>query len=56
MVSASLDGTVRVWDVEAGNEVQNLKGHQGQVLCVAASPDGNLAVSGGGTPLFDSGT
>ncbi|ETO16304.1 WD repeat-containing protein [Reticulomyxa filosa] len=82
-VSQSLDGTIRIWDVESGNEVktlknpfnlvffldnktilsccyksiqlwdvksetkiQKLKGHQGDILAVQGSPDGNTLVSG----------
>ncbi|ETO12166.1 G-protein beta WD-40 repeats containing protein, partial [Reticulomyxa filosa] len=80
-VSQSLDGTIRIWDVESGNEVktlknpfnlvffldnktilsccyksiqlwdvksetkiQKLKGHQGDILAVQGSPDGNTLI------------
>lgn len=35
-----LNGTARVWDVNSGQEVITLKGHQREVLAVAFSPDG----------------
>jgi WD40 repeat protein len=46
-VSASADGTARVWDVDTGKQQAVFRGHRGQVRCVALSPDGQLAVSGG---------
>jgi WD40 repeat protein len=52
LASASMDGTVRLWDVFAGKElgrfgkeVEQFKG--GWVLSVAFSPDGRTIVSGG---------
>ena len=56
-VSGGSDGTVRVWDLEAGTLVHALPGHQGQVCTVAVSADGRRAVTGGlrdGTvPVWD---
>ena len=40
LVTASQDGTVRVWDVASGAELQQLSGHSGGVWSVAYSPDG----------------
>jgi WD40 repeat protein len=52
VVSASMDGTVRLWDLLSGKElarfgkeVEQFKG--GWVLAVAFSPDGRTVVSGG---------
>ena len=42
------DRAVRLWDVEAGRELHRLEGHRDRVNCVAFSPDGRRAVSGGG--------
>ncbi|RZB16100.1 hypothetical protein StrepF001_28320 [Streptomyces sp. F001] len=49
-VTGGGDGTVRVWDLEAGQEVRVLAGHKGGVRCVAAaSVEGRpYAVTGGG--------
>ena len=45
--SASLDGTVRVWDAVDGRQLFNLEGHAGPVWGVAFSPDGKTIASGG---------
>jgi WD40 repeat protein/serine/threonine protein kinase len=41
------DGTVRVLDVQTGNEIGRLE-HKGSVRRAAYTPDGRLAISGGG--------
>jgi WD40 repeat protein len=46
-LSASLDGTVRVWDLAVGKEARVYRGHPTGARCVAVSPDGRLAASGG---------
>ncbi len=46
-LSAGSDGTLRLWDVPLGREIQTFRGHRGAVASVAISPDGNSAVSGG---------
>ncbi len=40
------DYSVRLWDVETGNELACLKGHTGPVRAVAFSPDSRFALSG----------
>jgi WD40 repeat protein len=40
-------GSVIVWDVATGEEVQRFRGHKTIVWCVAFSPDGNRVASGG---------
>ena len=45
LASASLDGTVRVWDAESGQTLHILRGHRDWVLSVAWSPDGAALVS-----------
>jgi WD40 repeat protein len=45
IASASADGTVKVWDVAAGNERLTLVGHAQAVENCAFSPDGTLIAS-----------
>lgn len=47
LASASLDGTVRVWDVASGETVTTLQGHADWAVGAAWSPDGAQLVSGG---------
>jgi WD40 repeat protein len=44
-VSASLDRTLRVWDLETGRCLRTLEGHTHYVDCVSVTPDGLRAVS-----------
>jgi WD40 repeat protein len=46
LVSASADGTVRVWDVETGKVAHALLGHQGHVRSAVFSPTADLIASG----------
>ncbi|ESR22867.1 c-type cytochrome [Lutibaculum baratangense] len=46
-VSASDDGSVGLWDLEAGELAQRFAGSGEKVLDVAVSPDGTLAASAG---------
>jgi WD40 repeat protein len=46
LASASLDRTVKLWDIGAGRELATLKGHGAGVLSVAFSPDGKRLASG----------
>ncbi|MDZ4873908.1 MAG: Tol-Pal system protein TolB [Chroococcidiopsis cubana SAG 39.79] len=48
IVSASDDGTVRLWDKQGNPIGQPFRGHKGFVHSVAFSPDGQYIVSGGG--------
>ncbi|MCA0456465.1 MAG: WD40 repeat domain-containing protein [Chloroflexi bacterium] len=41
------DGTVRLWNVETGDQLIVLKGHKDRVVSLAFSPDGTLLASGG---------
>jgi WD40 repeat protein len=45
LASASMDRTVRVWDVAKGQEIMILRGHWDTVLSVAFSPDGKTIAS-----------
>jgi len=44
--SASLDGTVQIWDGRNGASVLRLRGHQEGVIAVAMTADGRRVVSG----------
>lgn len=46
ILSGGFDKTVRLWDVESGQEVRRFVGHECKIRSVAFSPDGNLAASG----------
>ena len=39
---------VRLWDTANGELIETYQGHRGWVFDVAISPDGSLALSGGG--------
>src|SRR5207248_7676156 len=44
-LSASLDNTLKVWDLESGQELRTLAGHSSIVYGVAVTADGRRAVS-----------
>jgi hypothetical protein len=46
LASGGAWGLIRLWDMETGQEVRQLKGHQGAVLSLAFSADGKQLVSG----------
>ncbi|XP_060742325.1 apoptotic protease-activating factor 1 [Tachysurus vachellii] len=45
LLSWSFDGTVKVWDLNSGEKLQDLKCHQGAVLSGDISPDGHLFIT-----------
>ncbi|MEP4195691.1 MAG: AAA family ATPase [Aliishimia sp.] len=46
IVSGSDDNTLRIWDVQSGEELQVLRGHESYVTSVAFSSDGRSILSG----------
>jgi WD40 repeat protein len=58
LASASDDGTVLLWDVASGEQIEAFEGHPGYVRTVAFAPDGQLVVTGcddGVVRLWDAG-
>lgn len=47
LVTASSDGTVRLWDVQSGEELRQFTGHAGPVFLVELSPNGNYLLTSG---------
>ncbi len=48
ILTASADGTAKVWDAQTGTELLTLKGHFGGVLWASFSPDGSRIVTSSG--------
>jgi WD40 repeat protein len=48
LASASADGTVKVWDMDKGQQNLSFTGHTGPVFCVCFSLDGRHIASGSG--------
>ena len=48
IVSASWDGTLKVWDARTGEERRTLRGHTGKVYMCTISPTGDYIVSASG--------
>lgn len=46
LLTGSVDGDLRLWDMETGGQVAVLSGHKKTVASVAVTPDGRLAASG----------
>jgi cytochrome c len=47
LLSASIDETMRLWDLKSMTEVRSYSEHDGQVYAAAFSPDGKIGLSGG---------
>jgi WD40 repeat protein len=50
LVSGSMDGTVKLWHVAAGQELATLEKHAGPVYALVISPDGTTLATGGEDP------
>ena len=37
---------IKIWDIETGNKLYNLKGHHTELTCVKFSPDGKHIAAG----------
>jgi WD40 repeat protein len=48
IVTASLDGTARIWDAATGKQLVVLRGHTGYMYSAAFSPDGKRIVTASG--------
>ncbi len=48
LLSASLDGTAKLWDTASWTLLRTLTGHEGDVVPIAFSLDGKLIATGGG--------
>ena len=44
-ISASMDKTLKIWEVDSGGELRTLSGHSSNVYGVASSGDGKRLVS-----------
>jgi WD40 repeat protein len=47
VLSGSADSTARLWDAGNGRQLQEFRGHEGEVWTVAFSPDGRTALTSG---------
>ncbi|CAL1547650.1 unnamed protein product [Lymnaea stagnalis] len=46
LVSASADGTLKVWDLESERHISTMNGHNDEVWCACISSDNEIVVSG----------
>lgn len=53
IISASSDGTIRIWNAHTGHELMKLEGHTGIVNSATFSPGGTLIVSASGSDSYN---
>jgi WD40 repeat protein len=46
LASGSADNTIKLWNIESGQELRTLKGHNGSVSSISFSPDGKTLATG----------
>ena len=46
LISGSYDATIRLWDIETGEQLKTLEGHTYSITSVAISPNGSTIASG----------
>ena len=46
VISGSKDNTIRIWDVETGENTNTLEGHKGWIQAVTVTPNGKQVISG----------
>lgn len=46
VLTASADGTAKIWNAASGRELLTLSGHRNRLLCACVSPDGRRVVTG----------
>ncbi len=46
LISGSKDNTIRIWDIETGENTNTLKGHEGWIQAVTVTPNGDQVISG----------
>ncbi|MCA9126739.1 MAG: protein kinase [Planctomycetales bacterium] len=47
LITVSDDGSIRVWNMETGHQLLQLKGHKGAVECAVLTDDNQQVISGG---------
>ena len=51
LATSSMDETAKIWDVATGEVKHTLRGHRGEVMCVAFNSNGKILGTGGGPGL-----
>ncbi len=46
LVSAGVDGRVRIWDIETGETIREIKAHEKAIMSVAVTEDGRTLITG----------
>jgi len=46
LATGSMDNTAKLWDVETGKELVTLKGHNGEIISLNFSSEGDRVITG----------